>query len=64
MRWQSARWINDPPALGEAAWAGRNIIHLDWRQAADGFCISPQGFIPMARDGTVGKEDVIFHDAK
>ena len=44
MRWQSARWISDPRAPGEAAWVGRDIIHLDWRCAAEGFCISPQGF--------------------
>lgn len=45
MRWQSARWINDPPQPGEAAWAGREIIHTDWRSACrDGFCISPAGF--------------------
>ncbi len=43
MRWKSARWINNPPVPGEAAWVGRNIIHLDWRCAADGFCISPEG---------------------
>lgn len=51
MRWHSARWINDPPVPGEAAWAGRNIIHVDWRLAAEGFCVSPQGFtaIPAGR---------------
>jgi hypothetical protein len=48
MRWQSARWSNDPPQPGEAAWVGRDIIHVDWRQgAADGFCISPRGFTPI-----------------
>lgn len=46
MRWQSARWINDPPAPGEAAWVGRDrIVDVDWRRAGDdGFCISPEGF--------------------
>jgi hypothetical protein len=44
MRWQSARWINDPPQPGEAAWVGRDIIQMDWRRAADGFCVSPAGF--------------------
>jgi hypothetical protein len=44
MRWQSARWINDPPQPGEAAWAGRDIIQMDWRRSADGFCVSPAGF--------------------
>jgi hypothetical protein len=45
MRWQSARWINNPPARGEAAWVGRDIIRLDWRRAAaEGFCVSPEGF--------------------
>ncbi len=47
MRWKSARWINNPPQSGEAAWVGRDIIHLDWRRAADGFCISPDGFTPI-----------------
>jgi hypothetical protein len=47
MRWQSARWINNPPVPGEAAWAGRDIVRLDWRRAADGFCISPEGFTPL-----------------
>jgi hypothetical protein len=48
MRWQSAHWINDPPAPGEAAWVGREIIHADWRKAAsEGFCISPEGFTPV-----------------
>ena len=44
MRWQSAHWINNPPVPGEAAWMGRDIIHMDWRQVGDGFCISPEGF--------------------
>ena len=45
MRWQSARWINNPPARGEAAWVGRDIIKLDWRRAAaEGFCMSSEGF--------------------
>jgi hypothetical protein len=44
MRWQSARWINNPPQPGEAAWVGRDIIRMDWRRATDGFCVSPAGF--------------------
>jgi hypothetical protein len=45
MRWQSAHWVNVPPVPGEAAWVGRNIIGVDWREAAhDGFCISVDGF--------------------
>ena len=45
MRWQGARWINNPPLPGEAAWVGREIIHTDWRGAAvEGFRISAQGF--------------------
>lgn len=45
MRWQSSRWINDPPLPGEAAWVGREIIHTDWRKARSaGFCISSAGF--------------------
>jgi hypothetical protein len=48
MRWQSARWISSPPAHGEAAWVGRDIIKFDWRRAAtEGFCISPEGFTPI-----------------
>jgi hypothetical protein len=44
MRWQSPRWINNPAQPGEAAWVGRDIIGMDWRHAADGFCVSPAGF--------------------
>ena len=44
MRWQSTRWINNPPVPGEGAWVGRDVVHLDWRRAADGFCISPESF--------------------
>ena len=48
MRWQSGRWINDPPQPGEAAWVERDIIQMDWRRAVtDGFCISPEGFTPI-----------------
>jgi hypothetical protein len=47
MRWQSDRWMPDPPAPGEAAWLRLSrIVHVDWRQAAaEGFCVSPEGFI-------------------
>ncbi len=46
MRWQSDRWISDPPSPGEAAWLRLpRIVHVDWRSAAaEGFCISPEGF--------------------
>lgn len=45
MRWQSAHWINNPPLPGEAAWVGREVIHVDWRRGAtDGFRISAAGF--------------------
>ena len=48
MRWQSSRWINDPPQPGEAAWVGHEIIHTDWRIARnEGFCISSAGFTPI-----------------
>jgi len=34
--------------IDTVASAGRviptRIVHLDWRKAAEGFCISPQGF--------------------
>jgi len=47
MRWQAAHWINNPPLPGEAAWVGREIIHVDWRRgAAEGFQISAHGFTP------------------
>lgn len=50
MRWQSARWINKPPQPGEAAWVGRDIVGVDWRQGAvDGFCISSEGLTPISR---------------
>jgi hypothetical protein len=50
MRWQSARWINDPPAPGEAAWLHlKRIVHVDWTvAAASGFCISPGGFTALS----------------
>lgn len=46
MRWQSERWMADPPAPGEGAWLRlKRIVQVDWRQAAlGGFCISPEGF--------------------
>jgi hypothetical protein len=46
MRWQSDRWISDPPSPGEAAWLGLSrIVQVDWRRAAaEGFCVSPEGF--------------------
>jgi len=46
MRWQSDRWISDPPSPGEAAWLRLpRIVHVDWRRAAvEGFCVSPEGF--------------------
>ena len=45
MRWQSSRWVNNPPQPGEGAWVGRDILGVDWRVAAtDGFSISPEGF--------------------
>ena len=48
MRWQSPRWINDPPQPGEAAWVGRQIVHMDWRLArSEGFCISSAGFTSL-----------------
>ena len=49
MRWQSGRWINNPAVPGEAAWVGRDIIGMDWRSAVgEGFCISAEGFTPIA----------------
>jgi hypothetical protein len=49
MRWQSAHWINDPPAPGEAAWLGLpTIVGMDWRRAGDeGFCIGADGIGPI-----------------
>jgi hypothetical protein len=50
MRWQSARWKNDPPAPGEAAWLQlKQIVNVDWRvAAASGFCVSRDGFTPLS----------------
>lgn len=52
MRWQSDRWMPDPPAPGEGAWLGlERIVHLDWRRAAvKGFCISPEGFTEIGKE--------------
>ncbi len=49
MRWQSDRWISEPPAPGEAAWLGRErLVDVDWRHAAaEGFSISQEGFTPI-----------------
>jgi len=53
MRWQSDRWISDPPAPGEAAWQRlERINQVDWRRAAaEGFWISPEGFTPADPGG-------------
>jgi hypothetical protein len=51
MRWQSDRWINNPPLAGEGAWIGKDIIKIDWRRASvEGFCISPEGFTHTTDD--------------
>jgi hypothetical protein len=54
MRWQSARWINDPPLPGEAAWVGQvPIVRVDWRRAAaEGFSISRCGILPIEQPGS------------
>jgi hypothetical protein len=46
MRWKYDRWMPDPPAPGEGAWlALEHLVLVDWRRAAaNGFCISPEGF--------------------
>jgi hypothetical protein len=46
MRWQSGRWMPNPPAPTEAAWVQlERVVHVDWRTAiTEGFCISPAGF--------------------
>ena len=33
-----------------SATASANVVHLDWRRAADGFCISPEGFAWLSHD--------------
>lgn len=50
MRWQSDRWMSNPPAPGEGAWQGlERVVHLTWqRAAAQGFCISPEGFTEIS----------------
>jgi hypothetical protein len=59
MRWQSAHWINNPPVPGEAIWVGREIIHFDWRRAAaDGFCISPEGFASIDQPGLASHSEI------
>ena len=50
MRWQSRRWAAQPPADGEGAWLGLDrVVRVDWRAAAaDGFCVSREGFTRSA----------------
>lgn len=50
MRWKSVRWMNDPPTPGEGAWLRlERLVSIDWRRAAaEGFCISPEGFNEIA----------------
>jgi hypothetical protein len=50
MRWQSARWISNPPARGEAAWCHlKHIVNVNWLDAAaSGFCVSVAGFTPLS----------------
>jgi hypothetical protein len=38
--------MQSPPTPGEGAWVGRgSVLRADWRElAANGFCISPEGF--------------------
>jgi hypothetical protein len=46
MRWKTDRYMQSPPTPGEGAWVGRgSVLRADWRElAANGFCISPEGF--------------------
>jgi len=46
MRWKSERWMTETPAQGEGGWLKlQRIVDVEWqRAAAEGFCISPQGF--------------------
>lgn len=48
MRWKSERWMRDVP--GEGAWLRlKTLVHTDWRRAAaEGFCISGDGFTKIA----------------
>jgi hypothetical protein len=46
MRWKSERWMPETPAPGEGAWLKLpRLVQIEWRRAAaEGFCISPEGF--------------------
>ena len=46
MRWKYDQYMPKTPAPGEGAWLKlERIVRTDWRRAAaDGFCISPEGF--------------------
>jgi hypothetical protein len=46
MRWKYEQWMPETPAQGEGAWLKlERIVHTEWqRAAAEGFCISPEGF--------------------
>jgi hypothetical protein len=50
MRWQSRRWMAQPPGEGEGAWLELDrVVRFDWREAArSGFCVSREGFTRCA----------------
>ena len=49
MRWKTDRYMQSPPTPGEGAWVARgSVLRAGWRElAANGFCISPEGFTPL-----------------
>jgi hypothetical protein len=46
MRWKSERYKAASSAAGQGSWLElERLVRVDWRRAAaEGFCISPQGF--------------------
>jgi hypothetical protein len=55
MRWKSERWMGKTPAPGEGAWLRLpRVVQVDWqRAAAEGFCISPEGFTELGPTAAV-----------
>jgi hypothetical protein len=54
MRWKSGHHRLHLPVPGEGAWVDlKMVIQGDWRRlAAEGFCISPQGFSSLPPSST------------
>jgi hypothetical protein len=56
MRWRSLRYMLEPKIEGEGAWLQLNrLVNIDWQLASSsGFCISREGFLPIAAGSLEG----------